>query len=165
MKHQAYILLGSNQGNREGFLEQAAELVAVQAGSVAKRSSIYETAAWGKEDQPSFLNQVLLIETSLNPDNLMQTLLNIESQLGRVRIEKMGQRTIDLDILLYDDRAYVSSLVTIPHPALQDRKFVLMPLAEIASAVIHPVFQQTVSSLLDQCADPLPVQIRETEKR
>ncbi len=164
MKHQAYILLGSNQGNREGFLEQAAGLVAAQAGSITKRSSIYETAAWGKEDQPPFLNQVLLIETLLNPDNLMQTLLNIESQLGRVRIEKMGQRTIDLDILLYDDQIYTSSIVTIPHPALQDRKFVLMPLAEIASALIHPVFQQSVRSLLEQCTDPLPVQKQESEK-
>lgn len=163
MKHQAYILLGSNQGNREGFLEQAAGLVAAQAGSISKRSSIYETAAWGKEDQPPFLNQVLLIETLLNPDNLMQTLLNIESQLGRVRIEKMGQRTIDLDILLYDDQIYTSSIVTIPHPALQERKFVLMPLAEIASDVFHPVFQQSVRSLLEQCTDPLPVQKQEPE--
>lgn len=155
--HKAFILLGSNQGQRKLYLLQAISAIAEQCGPVLKVSSLYETAAWGKTDQPPFLNQVVVVSTELQPGKLMQTLLRIEEQLGRKRTEKMGPRTIDLDILFYDQLICHTPLLTLPHPLLQERRFVLTPLAELAPGKIHPVYRKTIRTLLQQCADPLPV--------
>jgi 2-amino-4-hydroxy-6-hydroxymethyldihydropteridine diphosphokinase len=155
--HMAYILLGSNQGHRQWYLQQATAAIAVQCGTVIKASSLYETAAWGKTDQPAFLNQVVLVAVRLAPEQLMQTLLQIERELGRKRTEKMGPRTIDLDILFYDQLICHTPLLTLPHPLLQERRFVLTPLAELAPGKIHPVYRKTIRTLLQQCSDPLPV--------
>jgi len=155
--HTAYILLGSNQGQRRTYLKRATTAISHQCGTVVRSSSLYETAAWGKTDQPAFLNQVLQIATRLSPAELMQTLLTIEQDLGRRRSEKMGPRTIDLDILFYDQLVCHTPSLTLPHPLLQERRFVLTPLAEIAPAKIHPVYRKTIRTLLLQCSDPLPV--------
>jgi 2-amino-4-hydroxy-6-hydroxymethyldihydropteridine diphosphokinase len=155
--HKVFILLGSNQGERMQFLSKAKKLVAEVCGKILKESSVYETAAWGNSKQASFLNQVIIISSDLSSDDLMKNLLLIENKLGRVRKEKFGPRTIDLDILFYDDLVYHSALVTIPHPAIQDRRFVLIPLIEIAPRKRHPVYLKTVSALLKECTDILNV--------
>ena len=153
--HECFILLGSNMGDRGLFLQEARMQIAKKAGKILQISSIYETAAWGKESQPSFLNQVLVIETSLPPERLMQTLLAIENEMGRIREEKMGPRIIDIDILFYDDLVYKSNTLTIPHPLLHLRRFVLLPLSELNSSKNHPLLQQSVAQLLADCKDPL----------
>lgn len=157
--HQAYLLTGSNLGNRSRYLQLAQVAIAARVGRMIQNSSIYETAAWGKEDQPAFLNQVLHIETDLPPDALMDTLLDIELQLGRKRSTPLAARTIDIDVLLYDDLCYESARITLPHPALHLRRFVLTPLAEIAPEKKHPVLHQQVSNLLQHCTDPLAVRV------
>lgn len=131
--------------------------IQLYCGSIVNESSIYETAAWGNTKQASFLNKVISIRTKLPPDDLMKKLLEIELNLGRVRIEKYGPRTIDLDILFYDALIYHSAIVTLPHPAIQDRKFVLIPLAELSPGKIHPVYKKTINTLLKECADQLAV--------
>ena len=155
--HKAYILLGSNMGNRKQFLSKAIKQITEQCGSLVKESSIYETAAWGNTKQAAFLNQVIVIETKLSADDLMKSLLVIETGLGRIRTENYGPRTIDLDILFFDELIYHSSTVTLPHSAMQDRRFVLIPLAELSPRKIHPVYQKTISRLLKECADKLEV--------
>lgn len=128
-----------------------------RCGSISKESSVYETAAWGQTSQAAFLNKVVVLQTSLSPDDLMKTLLQIEQELGRVRTEKYGPRTIDLDILFYNDLIYHSAVVTLPHPAIQDRRFVLIPLTELSPRKIHPVYKKTIGTLLRECADQLAV--------
>ncbi len=155
--HSVFLLLGSNLGDREIMLQRAESAIAQHDIIVIRRSGLYETAAWGITDQPAFLNQVLLVETKQDPETLMQTMLEIEQSLGRARKERYGPRSIDIDILLFDALVYHSSIVTIPHPAMQERRFVLTPLAELAPDLIHPVFQQSVQELLSHCKDELPV--------
>ncbi len=154
----AYLLTGGNMGNRLNHLQQAAEFIQQKCGKIVVRSSIYETEAWGKTDQPAFLNQALQIQTDLSPDALMQALLDIETAMGRTRTIKMGPRIIDLDILLIDDLIQTSALLTIPHPALTLRKFALLPLAEIAPLLMHPLEKKSILELLEICPDTLNVQ-------
>ena len=154
----AYLLIGGNLGNRTAYLQQATQLIREFCGNIVHSSAIYETAAWGLTDQPSFYNQALAVETTLAPETLMQQLLEIEEQMGRQRTVKMGPRIIDLDILLIDGLVISSRLLTLPHPALPLRRFALLPLAEIAPAVIHPVLQKSISQLLEECTDELDVQ-------
>ena len=153
----AYILTGTNLGDRILFLETAARKIEQNCGETIVISSVYETAAWGKTDQPNFLNQALQIKTDLNPDALLNKLLSIEAEMGRIRAEKYGPRTIDIDILLYDGLEINSPELQIPHPQLPNRKFALMPLAEIAPKLIHPVFHNSIEELLNLCTDPLAV--------
>jgi 2-amino-4-hydroxy-6-hydroxymethyldihydropteridine diphosphokinase len=155
--HKAYILLGSNMGRRKNFLNKAKQQIALHCGSIVKESSVYQTAAWGNTRQQDFLNQIIIIQTKQMPGELMQTLLNIETSLGRMRTVKFGPRTIDLDILFYDDLIHHSPAVTLPHPAIQDRRFVLVPLVELSPRKIHPVYKLTVAQLLKQCPDELVV--------
>ncbi len=154
----AYLLTGGNMGDRFNHLQQAAEFIQQNCGKLIVASSIYETEAWGKTDQPSFLNQALQIETALPPNDLMCSLLNIEQKMGRIRTVKMGPRIIDLDILLIDDLVQASELLTIPHPALTMRRFALLPLTEIAPDLMHPIEKKTMSELLRICPDTLNVQ-------
>jgi 2-amino-4-hydroxy-6-hydroxymethyldihydropteridine diphosphokinase len=153
----AYLLLGTNMGDRQNNLEKARQLIGEQAGRVTRSSGIYETAAWGKTDQPSFLNQAIAIETSLNAKQLIRKILKLEKLLGRVRKEKYGPRIIDMDILLFNEETHQYPFLTIPHPEMQNRRFALGPLAEIAPGLKHPVFQKTISQLLEDCTDPLDV--------
>lgn len=155
--NKAYLLIGGNTGNRQNFLQQARDYIQQRAGSVRCASKIYETAAWGKTDQNAFLNQVLLIETTLEPQLLLETLLEIELQLGRIRQEKYGPRTMDIDILFYNDIVLQTPTLTVPHPALPDRRFALQPLAEIAADYVHPVLNKNIQTLLADCTDTLEV--------
>ena len=154
----AYLLIGGNLGNRSAYLQQARELIEQSCGNIVHSSAIYETAAWGLTDQPSFYNQALALETTLAPEILMQQLLDIEAEMGRVRSVKLGPRIIDLDILLIDSLVISSGLLTLPHPALPHRRFALLPLCEIAPSLIHPVILKTVTALLEVCTDALDVQ-------
>jgi 2-amino-4-hydroxy-6-hydroxymethyldihydropteridine diphosphokinase len=155
--NKAYLLTGGNMGNREKNLARAKALISELAGKVTRSSAFYETAAWGKTDQPSFVNQALEIETNLFPKELLQQLLDIEKKLGRKREEKYGPRTIDIDILLYGDQICNDPLLRIPHPELQNRRFALTPLAEIGPGLVHPVFKKSITELLATCSDPLEV--------
>ena len=154
---RAFVLLGSNEGERATYLEKARLRISQLAGKLFAASSIYETAAWGKEDQASFLNQVVGIETSLSPRLLLETLLAIEDSLGRTRTKKWAARTIDLDILFYGDQVVEEPGLVIPHPAIEQRRFTLVPLAEVAPVFIHPVLKKSMKELLVECNDPLEV--------
>ncbi len=156
--HKAYLLLGTNLGDRFAYLQQAQQQIQTLCGKVYSQSPIYETTAWGLTNQPSFYNQVLVIKTILLPETLMQTLLSIEEKMGRVRTIKFGPRTIDIDILLIDDLTNNSDLLQLPHPALPQRKFALLPLAEVAPNLVHPVEKRTIAQLLQACTDTLDVQ-------
>ena len=157
MAHTAYLLLGSNLGKREEILENAVNSIKKTIGNVSKNSSIYETLAWGIEDQPAFLNQVIKIETTINPHQLLTAINKIEKELGRIRHEKWGERLIDIDILYYDDSVLDTQPLTIPHPEIANRKFTLVPLAEIAPEFFHPVLAKTQTELLKECKDGLEV--------
>jgi 2-amino-4-hydroxy-6-hydroxymethyldihydropteridine diphosphokinase len=155
--NDVFLLTGGNLGDRASYLNEAQEKISKQCGDVVKVSSIYETAAWGKEDQPGFLNQVLQLQSTLSPPVLLGTILNIEQSLGRKRGLKYGPRNIDIDILFFNDEIIKEEGLHIPHPRMQDRRFVLVPLAEIAPDKIHPVFLKTVEQLLQDCRDTLTV--------
>jgi 2-amino-4-hydroxy-6-hydroxymethyldihydropteridine diphosphokinase len=155
--HTAYLLIGGNLGDRSKNLQQAAQHIEEHCGDIISLSSVYETAAWGFTDQPAFLNQVLVLNTDLTPEALMKQLLKVEFELGRVREEKMGPRTIDIDILLFDDVILQSETLTVPHASLHLRKFALTPLAEVAAAKKHPILRKTITELLTDCPDSLPV--------
>ncbi|MGB8194907.1 MAG: 2-amino-4-hydroxy-6-hydroxymethyldihydropteridine diphosphokinase [Chitinophagaceae bacterium] len=155
--NRTYLLIGGNVGNRRENLDKAAQLIEEQTGKIVNRSSFYETEAWGKSDQPSFFNQVLEVNTSLDPRALLKTVLQIERDMGRARVEKYGPRTIDIDILLFNDLVLETEGLEIPHPHLHLRRFVLTPLAEIAAALIHPVLKKSIDELLLECPDKLTV--------
>lgn len=153
-----YLLLGSNMGDREIIINRAIELIQSRIGFVFISSSLYETAAWGKTDQAPFVNQAIGVKTTLKPILVLEQALQIEQELGRVRIEKWGERLIDIDILLYEQQVVdIKDRLQIPHPLMQDRKFVLEPLAEIAANYIHPVLNQSISNLSKNIIDPLVV--------
>lgn len=155
--NKAYLLIGGNMGNRFENLKMAIQHLSAKAGRIAKTSHIYETAAWGLEDQPSFLNQAVLLETDMSPNVLMQTLLEIEQKMGRKRGLKFGPRVIDIDILLFDEKIVKEENLKIPHPELSNRKFALIPLNELDPGIIHPETGETIEQLIQNCKDKLPV--------
>lgn len=156
MNH-AYLLTGGNLGNREQHLARARELIGQQCGTIIEASSLYETAAWGKTDQPDFLNQALHISTLLNAKQLIRRILKTEKMMGRVREEKYGPRIIDIDMLLFNNETYDYPFLKIPHPELPGRRFALLPLAEIAPGLVHPVLNKPIKELLRACPDQLEV--------
>ncbi|RYZ25708.1 MAG: 2-amino-4-hydroxy-6-hydroxymethyldihydropteridine diphosphokinase [Chitinophagaceae bacterium] len=156
--NKAYLLIGGNMGDREGYLSSARQWIEKMCGSIVNRSALYQTAAWGIENQEAFLNQALQIETMLAADELLKKLLWIEERIGRRRQEKYGPRIIDIDIVLFNDEIIHTEGLTIPHPQMQNRRFVLEPLNEIAADVIHPVLQKSIRQLLSECPDKLAVQ-------
>jgi len=153
----AFLLTGGNLGDRLQNLQQAYNLIEKNCGHISQSSSVYKTAAWGFTEQPDFYNQALQLETELSAEKLMGALLSIEKNMGRERDIKMGPRIIDIDILLLNDIVLNSSLITIPHPRLAERRFALTPLAEIAADITHPVLHKTIKELLAECKDDLPV--------
>jgi 2-amino-4-hydroxy-6-hydroxymethyldihydropteridine diphosphokinase len=152
-----YLLLGSNEGDRVLWFQKASGLIATTCGTITRTSATYETAAWGITAQPDFLNKVLELQTDLSPDDLLAALLHIETILGRHRNVKWGPRTIDIDILLYNNDVIDTPSLVIPHPFLHVRRFTLAPLAELIPAYIHPVLRKTILQLLDECPDKLEV--------
>ena len=157
MKKITFLLLGTNLGDRKKNLSIARNAIEVSVGTILKASSIYQTAAWGKTDQPDFLNQALEVQTALSAEDVLAEILKIERAMGRKRDQHWGERIIDIDILLFERKIISSSALTIPHPQLQNRRFALEPLAEIGSDVTHPLLQLTIQEMLAQCSDLLEV--------
>jgi 2-amino-4-hydroxy-6-hydroxymethyldihydropteridine diphosphokinase len=155
--NNAYLLIGGNEGNRIKYLQQARNHISGHFGEIIQHSSVYETAAWGKTDQANFLNQVLLISTLLDAPPLMQDILNAEKTMGRLRNEKYSPRIIDIDILFFNEEIINLPELVIPHPEIQNRKFVLVPMNEIAPGLIHPVLRKSINTLLKECIDKLDV--------
>ncbi len=160
-QHLLYLHLGSNQGDRRLQLQKAIAAIEQEIGLLTSQSSIYETAAWGITDQADFLNQAVAIDTELSAEEVLSAILRIEQQMGREKIEKWGPRLIDIDILFYDDLCIELPKLTIPHPHLQERGFVLIPMLEIAADFYHPIFQKTIEELYIECKDPLDVRLIE----
>lgn len=146
--HTAYIALGSNLGDKEANLRRAFELLIERGVEIVKTSTFISTEPYGVTDQPQFLNGVCEVRTSLEPLELLHTLLDIEQEMGRVRLRHWGERNIDLDLLLYEDVVMDTPQLKLPHPDMQNRDFVLLPLAEIASELVHPTLQKTISELV-----------------
>jgi 2-amino-4-hydroxy-6-hydroxymethyldihydropteridine diphosphokinase len=155
--NKAYLLIGGNEGDRFLHMQQARTNIELICGQLLLVSSIYETAPWGKTDQPDFLNQVLLIDTEFSPEELLKSILSIEEKGGRKRTVKNAPRTIDIDILFYNDLILEKPGLTIPHPRIAIRRFVLEPLNEISPEFIHPVIGKTIRELLLECKDELGV--------
>lgn len=145
--HTAHIALGSNLGDKEANLRRALELLDERGVEVVKVSTFICTEPYGVTDQPQFLNAVCQVRTSLEPLALLHTLLGIEQEMGRVRLRHWGERNIDLDLLLYEDVVMDTPELKLPHPDMQNRDFVLLPLAEIASEFIHPVLHKSIDEL------------------
>ncbi len=159
IENKVYILLGTNEGDRLNYLNVAFRLISEQIGEIISQSAIYETAAWGIEDQASFLNQILLVHTELEPHQTLEMMLDVEKQMGRLRTVKWGSRIIDIDMLYYNDEIIDTKRLSIPHPYLHKRRFTLVPLCEIAPDFMHPVLKLTNSKLLEQCDDECEVSV------
>ena len=155
--NRLFLGLGSNLGDRFGNLDFALDAIALSVGTIVTKSSIYQTKAWGETEQPDFLNIVTEVVTHLSAIEVLNKIQKIETDLGRIRIERWGARTIDIDVLFYNNEIINSDRLKVPHPLMVNRKFVLLPLAEIAKKFIHPDLQKTIGELLLDCEDELDV--------
>lgn len=159
---RCYLLFGSNQGDKLQLLEQACTYINNRCGMLVERSSLYNSEPWGFEAEEWFLNVLLVVETELDPDTLMDRLMDIERELGRVRhpeIEGYTSRTVDLDILYYGDQIVRTAKVTAPHPRLPERRFALMPLCELVPDFLHPESGLSQQQLLEKCHDTSKVYV------
>ena len=145
-------------GNSNEKLLLAQKNITADVGNITAVSSFYSTAAWGNIDQADFLNQVLIVETNLTASKLLQAVLAIEKNMGRVRTIKNAPRIIDIDILFFNNKIIQQKKLVIPHPEIQNRRFVLTPLAELSPNFVHPSLKKTIHQLLIECSDPLNVQ-------
>jgi len=149
-----FLGIGSNKGDRVKNLENALSLINSNVGEILSISYVYETEPWGFESNNKFLNMVAKVNTYLSPFVLMKKLQAIEIRLGRTRsLTRYTSRSIDIDILFYGSRIIRERMLTVPHPLITDRKFVLVPLCDIAPEGVHPVLRKTFSELLIECAD------------
>ena len=153
MMTQLFLSLGGNLGNTREIFEGAYPLIEKKIGKISVYSSVYQTEAWGPIPQADFLNQVVLVTTTLKPEACLSELLEIEREFGRERKERWGPRTLDLDILFYGDMIIAESDLSIPHPRIAERKFILAPLAEIAPTFTYPASDKTMVALLGECQD------------
>lgn len=151
-QNQAIILLGTNLGQKKRNLLEAINSLSAY-NELYAFSKVYETMAWGLTDQDSFLNQVLVLKTNLQPIDLLHFCQNIENKMGRVRKQKWGERIIDIDILYYNQQIIDIEKLQIPHPFLHERRFTLVPLVEIMPNFIHPILLKTQQELLQNCSD------------
>ena len=151
------LLTGTNMGNRLKNMNIASHLIAEQIGSIRKYSQLYVTEPWGNYNQPDFINQVIITETTLSAPDCLAKILEIEKRMGRVRTIKNAPRFIDIDILFYNDEILKMPSLTIPHPEIENRRFVLTPLDEVCPEFIHPGLQESAHVLLLKCKDPLSV--------
>jgi 2-amino-4-hydroxy-6-hydroxymethyldihydropteridine diphosphokinase len=152
--NRVFFGIGTNLNKRESNINEAVARIEEHIGKIIAFSSVYETEPWGFQSENEFLNMVVKVETNLTPYGLLERIRMIESLLGRVRSNKYyTSRIIDLDILLYENKVINETSLKIPHPLMQDRKFVLVPLCEIEPYLIHPVLNQTIASLLEKCKD------------
>jgi 2-amino-4-hydroxy-6-hydroxymethyldihydropteridine diphosphokinase len=149
-EHIVYLALGTNLGDRPANLKQAIAALTPQM-EVKAKSQVYETPPWGFEDQPKFLNQVLKVNTYLDPEPLLKHLKRLEVALGRKESFPNGPRLIDMDILFYDDLVMEKPSLVLPHPRLHERGFVLLPLLEIAPNLVHPVHKKSVREMAEMC--------------
>lgn len=163
--NKAYLLTGGNIGDRTANLAMARDWISRETGELTAISKLYETAAWGKMDQPSFLNQALEVSTQLKPGEFLEQILEIEKKIGRVRKEKYGPRVIDIDILLFNDEVIDQPSLKLPHPELPNRRFALAPLTEIAAKLVHPILNKTIEELLFICPDKLEVTVYNPQKQ
>jgi 2-amino-4-hydroxy-6-hydroxymethyldihydropteridine diphosphokinase len=155
--NSTYLLLGSNMGNSEEQISVAIDHIEKKIGKLIRKSKLYATAAWGNTDQPDFLNQVILIETKLSAPQTLQSILAIEKMMGRLRTVKNAPRIIDIDILFFNKEIIQQKNLIVPHPEIQNRRFVLIPMNEISPQLKHPVFNKSIHQLLTACKDHLNV--------
>jgi len=157
--HKCHLLLGSNLGNRTENIFKALNLIELQIGRISSVSAFYETEPWGFNSPEQFLNKAAIVETRHSPHEILSQIHQIEKNLGRERMTRSdyASREIDIDILFFDDEIINTETLVIPHPQLQNRKFALIPLAEISSEKIHPVIKKSVYQLLEECPDQLMV--------
>jgi len=155
--NNTYLLLGSNMGNSIKQLSTAIEQIEKKIGTLLLGSNLYATAAWGNTSQPDFINQVIEVATQLDATETLKEILSIEKNMGRIRTIKNAPRIIDIDILFFNNEIINRSDLIIPHPEIQNRRFVLIPINEIAPQMIHPLLNKTIDQLLLQCPDQLAV--------
>ena len=155
--NKTYFLLGSNMGNSKGRLSKAILQIEKHIGIITRKSSLYVTGAWGNTKQPDFLNQVITVETNFSALQTMQTILSIEKKMGRIRTLKNAPRIIDIDILFFNKEIIDNKYLTVPHPQMQNRRFVLVPLNQLSPNLRHPVLKKSVHQLLIHCPDKLNV--------
>lgn len=152
-----YLITGSNIGDRKKKLQVAAGKIKNTIGPINKSSAIYETAAWGDNNQPDFYNQVHVVESHFSAAAVMQKILKIEAEMGRIRTTKNAARVIDIDILFFNNEIINEPGLIVPHPEISNRRFVLMPLKELNPSLVHPSLRKTIRELLASCEDPLSV--------
>ena len=160
--NEVYLQLGSNIGDRLDNLDQSIKIITERIGNVLEKSSVYESTPWGVENQRNFLNQVIFVKSNFDPYTILDLVLQIEKDMGRIRIEKWGERIIDIDILFIDDLIIESENLCIPHEFIAKRKFVLQPMCEIAPGFIHPKLNKTIIQLLEECIDDEKVNVYAT---
>lgn len=160
--HHVALLIGGNEGNRLRLIEMARSLLQRHVGTIEKISAVYETEPWGFQSEQTFLNQALLLCTTLEPHALLKSCQTVETELGRQRhpeIEGYSSRTMDVDIIFYDQQIIDDDLLQVPHPRMHLRRFVLQPLSEIMPQYIHPVLGKTVATLLSEVDDIDPLRV------
>jgi len=148
-----FLQLGSNLGARELLLQDAIIAIEDRVGLVVEKSKVYESVPWRVEGQENYLNQILKVKTEMLADDVLSIVLDIEKELGRIRIEKWGERLIDIDIIFYNDSIIETPDLCVPHKHLHERMFVLTPLHNIAPEMVHPKYNKTIEELLNMCKD------------